>query len=89
MPPLQHAALSCRRGGVYPRPSAGGATDIKVGLTPQAMNLSPLRGFVYFSTVEFGAVSFVKTELPQRHRVHREQHRGNLSGGVGDLIEML
>ena len=31
-------------------------------LTPQAMDLSPLRGFVYLSTVSFGAVSFVKTE---------------------------
>jgi len=53
------------------------------------MNLSPLRGSVYFSTVEFGAVLFVKTEKPQRHRVHREKHRENISGGVGDTIEML
>jgi len=53
------------------------------------MSLSPLQGSVDFSTDKFGTVSFVKTEEPQRHRVHREQHGEKPSGGVGDPIEML
>ena len=72
-------------------PSGGSMVFVSstLGLTPQAIHLSPLRGFIYFSTVEFGAVSFVKTKQPQRHRVHREQHREDFSGGVGNPIEML